>query len=197
VELEFCLAHLSVVIRLLPAGRTTTRLLRVRPQMPVKEPTILSQLFMRHGHDLLQFLARRVGAQDAPDLLQETFLRLLRRTGEPILEPSGFLRITAVNLARDHRRRRKTELKYLEFGDFPENLPASYPLPEEKIDAERRLRRLHEAIKQLPPRCRQVFIMRRFEELPQKEIAKRLGISRNMVQQHLRLVLKRCRAAVE
>lgn len=40
-------------------------------------------------------------------------------------------------------------------------------------------------------------MLRRFEDLPQDEIARRLGISRNMVEKHLRLALDRRRAALE
>lgn len=52
-------------------------------------------------------------------------------------------------------------------------------------------------MQQLPPRCRQVFIMRRFGGLHQEEIARRLGISRNMVEKHMRLALERLRAALD
>ncbi len=156
------------------------------------------ELFQRDSNDLLQFLTRRVGSQDAPDLLQETFLRVLRRTeSEAILEPYAFLHATAVNLAKDHQRRCKTENKHIDFGDLPEDAPTSSPLPGDRLDALQRLRRLHEAMEQLPPRCRQVFVMRRYEELPHREIARRLGISRNMVQQHMRLALKRFHEALE
>jgi RNA polymerase sigma factor (sigma-70 family) len=56
---------------------------------------------------------------------------------------------------------------------------------------------LYAAIEALPPKCRQVFIMRRFHDLSQDEIARRLGVSRNMVEKHLRLALERCRAALD
>ena len=50
---------------------------------------------MRHSHDLLRFLTRRVGFQDAPDLLQETYLRVLRHAErETIDDPGAFLHAT-------------------------------------------------------------------------------------------------------
>ena len=41
---------------------------------------------------------------------------------------------------------------------------------------------LTEAIRELPERCRQVFLLRKIQELPQKVIAQRLGISESTVE---------------
>jgi DNA-directed RNA polymerase specialized sigma24 family protein len=37
---------------------------------------------------------------------------------ETIDDPGAFLHATAINLAKDHLRRRKSEQKYLEFGEI-------------------------------------------------------------------------------
>lgn len=50
-------------------------------------------------------------------------------------------------------------------------------------------RGVYDAINNLPPRCREVFVLRRFHDLSPDDIAKRLGISRNMVEKHLRSAL--------
>lgn len=166
--------------------------------MSNNKPALLGQVFLRHSHDLLRFLTRRVGFQDAPDLLQETYLRVLRRAeSETITKLYALLYATAINHAKVHQRRRKTEHKYLEFGEIPTETPASDSLPHDQIDGQPRLQLLIEAVKHLPPRCHQVFKMRRFEDLPQDEIARQLGIFRKMVQQHLRVALKRCHEALD
>jgi RNA polymerase sigma-70 factor (ECF subfamily) len=166
--------------------------------MPEPDLKSLRDLFLRSSRELLQVLTRRVGAQDAPDLVQETFFRFLRHAkSETIVEPHAFLHATAINLAKDHRRRARTEHIYVDFGDLPDGVAESLPLPDQEIVARQRLEHLKAAVAALPPRCRQVFIMRRIENLPQREIAKRLGISRSMVQQHLRLAMKRCHEALD
>lgn len=161
-------------------------------------PPILGDLVKLHGRDLLRFLTRAVGWQDAPDLVQETYLRVLRHaeSGE-MVEPHAFLRAIALNLAKDHRRRRRTESKYVAPGEIPVDIAAPAPSLEDGMEAKERLRKLQVGVAALPPRCRDVFVLRRFEGLSQDEIAKRLGISRNMVEKHLRLALTRCRAAIE
>ena len=63
-----------------------------------------------------------------------------------------------------------------------------------KVDARQRLRAFAETIAALPPRCREAFVLSRFEGLANGEIAGRLGISRNMVEKHVMRALLACRA---
>ena len=166
--------------------------------MSGKRPVPPSMLFTRSSGPLLRFLTRRVGFQEAPDLLQESYLRVFRLAErETIAEPGALLHAIAINLVRDHLRRRKTERKYLDFERDADAEPAPNALPDASIEAEARLKLLVQAVHQLPPRCRQVFIMRRFDDLHQEEIAQRLGISRNMVEKHLRVALARLKSALD
>ena len=159
---------------------------------------LIRDLFARNKRDLLGFFTRRVGREDASDLLQETFVRVLRRNQfEAIANPAGYLRQTASNLATDFTRRRKMQFKYVISDDVPHDVPSDEASAEQLIDAARRSQMLHMAIETLPPRCRQIFVMRMHEDVPQDEIAKRLGISKNMVERHLRIAIERCRLAVK
>lgn len=55
---------------------------------------------------------------------------------------------------------------------------------------------LYAAIDQLPTQCKKVFEMSRFEELKQKEIADKLGISIKTVKNHITIALKQISKAV-
>ncbi len=112
-----------------------------------------------------------------------------------LANPPALLHQIAVNLARDFVRRRKTATAHFEFGDLPEDVPSSEAPADERLAHQQRLRSLRAAADTLPPRCREVFIMAAFEDIPLDEIAKRLDISRNMVEKHMRFALHRCRAA--
>lgn len=165
-------------------------------QMSHSKPYLMTGLFERNRRDLLGYLVRRVGREDAADLLQETFLRVLRRGQlEAVDNPPALLRQIATNLVRDFVRRRKTEAAHVEFGDLPEDAPSSEAPTEERIAHQQRLNCLRAAADALPPRCREVFLMAAFEDIPLDEIAKRLDISRNMVEKHMRFALHRCRTA--
>jgi RNA polymerase sigma factor (sigma-70 family) len=166
--------------------------------MPDKKSAWFHELFLRNRRGLLRYLTRRVGREEASDLLQETFVRALRR-GEfdAIADPPAFLRQVAVNLTRDFARRRTTEAACLEFGDPPLEAPSGEVPADEQLALEEKKRRLRAAMETLPPRCREVFALFMYEGLPVEEIATRLGIARNTAHKHMRLALQRCRAALD
>jgi RNA polymerase sigma factor (sigma-70 family) len=158
----------------------------------------VQDLFTRNKCDLLKYFARRVGRDDAPDLLQETFVRALRfNRFEAVANPSAYLHQTARNLATDFTRRRRMELKYIAPGDVPDDAPSRDASAEQMVETDQRSEQLKTAIEALPPKCREVFVLRMRQGVPQDEIARRLGISKNMVDRHLRLAIERCRIAVK
>ena len=165
--------------------------------MPDKKSSSIRELFLRNKRGLLGFLTRRVGSVDAPDLLQ-AFARVLDRDViDDISDPSAYLRQTASNLATDFTRRRKMEMKYVISDDAPHDPRSNEPSPEESVETTERAQALALAIDLLPPRCREVFAMRMHQDVPQDEIARRLGITRKMVDRHLQIAIQRCRSALK
>ena len=49
------------------------------------------------------------------------------------------------------------------------------------------------AVNGLPPKCRDVFVLRMIEGLSQREIAERLGITVSTVEKHLARGLRHCK----
>ncbi len=166
--------------------------------MPDMKRSLIRELFVRNKRELLGFLRRRVGDDHASDLLQETFVRALRHDRfMDVANQPAFLQQIASNLTRDFMRRRMTETAHLEFGDIPQDAPSTEASPAIRLELEQQARLLREAVDALPPRCRQVFILYVSQRLPLDEIARRVGISKNMAQKHVRLALQRCRAALD
>lgn len=54
-----------------------------------------------------------------------------------------------------------------------------------------------EAVRNLPPRCREIFMLSRVEGLRHGEIAQRLGLSENTVSVQLGIALRRLRAVTD
>ncbi len=163
-----------------------------------KQREATGELFERNKGNLLSYLSRRVGREDAFDLLQETFARFIKyNRAHVVADPPPFLQKIAINLARDFSRRRETEARYLEFGDLPMEAPSLDGSPAARLEAEERWRKALSAIEALPPRCREVFVLYMHEGLSIAEISARLRISRNMAQKHMRIALGRCWAALE
>lgn len=131
---------------------------------------------------------------DVDDIVQETYARLFReRQAGRNFEARSYLFPVARNVAFDIFRRSRT----IAIGGLGEM--AGLGVLEERPDAaeaashDQELELLHEAIGQLPDRCRQVFSLRRLQGLSHREIAHRLGISENTVDAQLCNAIFRCR----
>lgn len=152
-----------------------------------------------HYQELTAFVRRKVRCPTlAADIVQETYVRLASgRMSMAVKNPRALLYRIAGNLAIDHLRLQQTRAKYVTSEPLPEDAPDAQPSAEAALDAKRRLALLIEAVDELPPRCREVFILRKFEDLDHAEIARSLGISRNMVEKHLRKALLHCAMRLE
>ena len=66
------------------------------------------------------------------------------------------------------------------------------PSAERQLTAREDLEILYSVIEQLPPKCRQVFLLSRVRRMTYGEIAVRCGISRKMVEKHVSHALAVC-----
>jgi len=153
----------------------------------------ISDLIKTYDDELRRVMFRRCGCMDtAGDIVQETYQRMLAgdlwRQAE---NPRALLHRIAANLATDYERRRQVREQYAQHEDAAaEEAGADCAADPEQINAAReRLHRLISAVDRLPPKCRTVFVMRKYDGLSHAEIAERLAISRNMVEKHLRNAL--------
>lgn len=141
------------------------------------------------------FLTRKFGCPLlAEDVVQETWLRVRRLPQPPVLDqPRAYLFKMAANLAIDRLRSEKLRARYISADAVPEDIPDGMPLPDRLVDCQQRMVILRKAVDELPPRCREVFMLHKFEGLSHVEVAGRLGISRNMVEKHIIRGLAHCR----
>ncbi len=72
-------------------------------------------------------------------------------------------------------------------------IPATYAIPEQTYAEAELDRLLKEVIKNLPPRQREVFLLHRYRDMTQTQIAAMLGISVNTVEKHIGAALESCR----
>ena len=156
-------------------------------------------LYIRHHAALHRFLARMLRCDEtAADVAQEAYLRLLRfAPGSAIGNSRAYLFQVAANAARDRMARERTRDRVVDRGPPPEAVCSVDPDAEATTAARQRLGIIANAMDELPPRCREVFLMSRLDGLSHGEIADRLGISRNMVEKHIIKALLHCRRRLD
>jgi RNA polymerase sigma-70 factor (ECF subfamily) len=136
---------------------------------------------------LERFIRRHCGpADDVSDLRQEVYVRVYdaARRARPLLT-KPFVFMTARNLLRDHARRARVvsieAVADLEALDVVGEEVAA----DRVVSARDELRRLQAALDKLPPRCREVVVLRKIHGLPQREVARRLGITEDTVERQV------------
>jgi RNA polymerase sigma factor (sigma-70 family) len=128
---------------------------------------------------LTRFLQRNWrNAAEISDLRQESYARIYeaaQRERPALVKP--FLFQIARNLIID-RLRKQSVVSLESVADFDWlNVSDDKPTAEAYVAARQELRLLQAALDELPPRCRQVVMMRKVEGLSQREIAKQMGIA--------------------
>ena len=153
----------------------------------------ITALYQLYRHELVNYLFRMVNCYEtAQDLVQESYLVLARTASvEVINQPRGFLYRTASNLALDHLRHSKVVLRHVEVvatNDEPEQASTETEISKAQWRA-----LLNAAIAELPPRCRDAFILHKIHGLSYREVAERLAISESAVEKHIAKGLQHCR----
>jgi RNA polymerase sigma-70 factor (ECF subfamily) len=122
----------------------------------------------------------------ARDLVQEAFARLLTVEGWAQIEaPHPYLLRMMRNLAFEKLRRAKIarfeQLTLAEDFEAVDESPDAFRV----VSGREQLARLDAALKDLPERCRRVFVMRRIEERSPREVAQHLGVSPSTLEKRL------------
>jgi RNA polymerase sigma-70 factor (ECF subfamily) len=120
------------------------------------------------------------------DIVQEMYARLASLdTVEDIRNPRHYAAQTAVSIALNMTRHARV-VPMIPLGDFEEmGLVSPEPSPEHALNSQHELRELEKTLQELPPLCRTAFLLRRVEDLSQKEVAEKLGISVKTVEKYM------------
>jgi RNA polymerase sigma-70 factor (ECF subfamily) len=133
---------------------------------------------------------RRSRSSDADDVAQESCIRALE-VCEPqfVRDPVRYLIRIGRNLLVDRARKRMRETALIESLAVVEYDGARAPDPERILAGKQELQRVLAAMAQLPPRCRQAFMLHRFNGLSYAAIARRMGVSTSMVEKHIAMAM--------
>ena len=153
---------------------------------------------------LKRFLLRRVSdMDDASDIVQDAYIRLSVVEPEKVCNARAYMFRTAANLAtnrriRDQRRRLVMDEFAVMMRSDQEGYysRASYQ-PEDLLQARHVSGVVAEAIRALPKKCRQAFILHRFYPYSYARIAKELDVTVSSVEKYIAKAVAHCKKAIQ
>ena len=160
--------------------------LTIPTNMAAEKNQSLTQTITAYSKRLFGFIKQRVGSnEDAEDILQDVFYQFAGNP-EPIEQTTSWLYKVARNKIIDNYRKHKLPLaddvlNTVETDedsiDWRELIPAEGGSPETEYLRNLFWEELQQALDELPPAQRDVFIQNEIEGIPFKDIAERTGES--------------------
>lgn len=168
-----------------------------RPE-PSDLPVSLLASLLRHYEELVEYVRRRFVAPGlAREVVHDVCLRLLERPPpRDVRQPDALLRRIAHDAAVDRCRAEALRRHWVEPRQVLPDAACPVPGHEQRIEGEQELALLVSIIKAMPLRRRQVFILHKLHEIPQADVAVRMGIGPKAVEKHLRLAMAMCRQRI-
>lgn len=159
-------------------------------------PDLIADLYSDHHGWLCTWLRKKLGcSQQAADIAQDTFLRLLNgRLAADWREPRAYLTTVARNLVADHWRRQELERAYLEA--LAAQPAALAPSPEERLLVLQSLERIDARLAAMPALTRRIFMRSQFDGLTYADIGQQLELSLATVKRHMARAFLACLAAL-
>ena len=148
---------------------------------------LLEDFARRYYAPLISFFRKRThNAPEVQDLVQQVFLRLAQyRELTRIQNPDGFIFQTAANILKDHHRQSIVRQQNADHPAVSGRRGDSDLSPERVLLGKETLAHLVNALRELPDRTRDVFVLRCFEGLKNVEIAQMHRISVRAVEKHM------------
>ena len=178
-----------------PAPFEADRLAAIR----AGDETAFEAVFRDHYEGLCTFASRMVGSDEAAEeIVQTVMLRFWeqRETIQVSGTLAGYLYGAVRNSALMHLRRKRLERRWQEEAAAEGATPLMGerpPQPEEWTRLAELTAAIQDAIQQLPPRCREAFLLRREHRLSYAEIAQIMSISPKTVEVQIGAALKALR----
>jgi RNA polymerase sigma-70 factor (ECF subfamily) len=159
-------------------------------RLKTDDKTVLKELFDAHYPSVCAAINRFTATRSVTeDLAQQVFIRFWEKRHQitVTISPGAYLHRMAVNEALAWLRSKKNRQ--------PEEItPATPFVPQAGVEDgylhEELQQQILEAVETLPPRCRAVFQLSRFEEMTYQEIAAGMGISVKTVEHQMGKALR-------
>jgi len=163
-----------------------------------KRNSSLSAVFREHRGQLYDYLRRRLAnEQDAQELAQEAFLRLLRvNRADLVADPQAYLFRVARNLVYEQGTRTLPAGSWAEDTEL-ESLEDPQDTPEAEAERAMLVQSIERVLTELSPRHHAILLLFCQSGLSQREISERVGLSKSMVQKCLAQAIAHCRKRLQ
>ncbi|MDP9899789.1 RNA polymerase sigma factor [Variovorax ginsengisoli] len=163
-------------------------------------------MFERYYRELLNFLARSVRDREtAAELAQESFARVYaaQREGTTVRDARALLYKIARNLVTDGHRRAQAHGQPApcdisdDSASFDAQAGSESLEPDVALASRQRFEAIASVVDTLPPRCREAFMLVKFDGLTHAETAARMGIAVKTVEMQVQIALELCWTRLE
>lgn len=149
-------------------------------------------LYRRHFFTLVKFAHFKTGDFSlSEEMVQDTFLSFYCNKDAVSYSPLHYLHTILKHKIIDQYRKKTDPLRIIRSEPQEPFLTGNHIL--EKIDYQELSLKIHQALASLPNQCRRIFLLSREQQLSNREIAEKLGISIKTVEQHITKALKTLR----
>lgn len=151
------------------------------------KPEVFEKIFSKYAKDLKRYIFFKTQDIDlAEDILQETFIKLWDNcNGVNFLKVKSYLYTVATNIFLNHVKHNKVKIAYQKSKvKHSTNESPEFIMLEKEF-----LEKIENAISELNPLQREVFLLNRIEKKKYKEIAIMLDISIKAVEKRMHLAL--------
>lgn len=157
---------------------------------------VVGELYAQHHGWVVQLLRRKLGGQEqALDLAQDTFVRILSSGAVPIFhEPRAYLTTVASRLCGQYFRRQALERAYEQSLTILE--PEHMPSPETRLLVLEALDAVGQVLDGLGSKVQEIFLLSQLDGLTYPQIAERMGLTVNVVQKAMLKAYRHCYLAV-
>lgn len=149
-------------------------------------------IFKRYFPEMVRAANRLLQDENtAKDVIQEVFYKFWNNRDRLNIQSTirGYLKRSSVNAALDHLRK-KQNFKIVDTEDALVHQPTRLSSAVQQLEGDELQKRINQAIQNLHPRCRAVFLLSRKEQLSYKQIAEKLEISIKTVESHMTTALR-------
>jgi len=149
--------------------------------------TGVDALYRKYNQALRKFLARqRLKPGEVADIVQETYYRIHKAGNvDAIRNPKAFLFRVADNVRFNQRKLQRRGIQDDALDIDSVDIESDEPGPHRRLQGEQELAIVCAALEELAPKCREAFVMNRFENMSFREIAVELGVSASMIEKYV------------